>query len=131
VKRSVFVLGRRPLLASLAAALALPPCAGAARGESAVLAALEELFGGGPVATEVGRRALGVLGDASTHAIRRGFLDKLSLASLGELPVDRLHPVVRGLVRSDFAQGDTVEIDGWVLARTEALAAALVARTRY
>lgn len=46
------------------------------------------------------------------------------------LPVDTRHEeqltaTIRRRVEQDFMQGDTVQIDGWVLARTEARQAAL------
>jgi hypothetical protein len=48
------------------------------------------------------------------------------IAGLGA-PVDdeRLPALIRARVRADFAAGDIVTIDGWVLSRTEARLAAL------
>ena len=71
-------------------------------------------------------RALG-LAYLSEHPGERdpGFLHAVTLKGAGEGP--RAVRWLRARCRDDFSRGDTVRIDGWVLARTECRLCALVA----
>ncbi|MDP6346458.1 MAG: hypothetical protein QF578_05385 [Alphaproteobacteria bacterium] len=46
---------------------------------------------------------------------------------LNDLPLRELKTLFRDRVSQDFAEGDTVEVDGWVLARSEVQLCALTA----
>jgi hypothetical protein len=65
--------------------------------------------------------------EEGTGALTRLILSSMSLDEGYLVAVDRqaLLARVTSRVRADFAQGDTVEIGGWILARTEARLCAL------
>lgn len=109
------MMGRRPFLMALAASLFLPAAAGIRRPDLA--------------------RLLGWPAD-SARAVGRAYLATapaeaaLAAEALGPLLAARpLWPVLRRRIGEDFTSGDTVMVDGWVLARTEARLCALCALT--
>lgn len=114
----VLALGRRALLrwlggATLVALGVVRPGA-AADGEAVAEAAL----------ARIGRRYLALVpADGDVAALRS------ALGMTGGADVIALGARLDAAVRRDFAQGDVLAIDAWILSRTELRAAALVALT--
>lgn len=101
-------MNRRSFLAATVSSVAL----------GAPLGARAETHASGDAA-EIGSAALraGAV-EADAHVLRR----ELGLG-LAELPV--FDGSWRHTIRSDFAAGETVEVEGWILSRTEARLCAL------
>lgn len=120
-------LSRRHALAASAAALALPSLAVAAGPVPAQ--ALVEALDRPESARQVGLRVLAALPDPSRDAL------VAELAAAAGLAVEAVPAIDRSLLRSrldaaraaDFRRGDTVRVQGWVLASTEARLCALAA----
>lgn len=120
-------LSRRHALAASAAALALSSLAVAAGPVPAQ--ALVEALDRPESARLVGRRVLAALPGLSRDAL------VVELAAAAGLAVDAVPAIERSLLRSrldaaraaDFRRGDTVRVQGWVLASTEARLCALAA----
>ncbi len=117
-------LGRRTfLLFATAAAAAFgwrPPVWPQAAPEAASGAGLGFAFSHPDSAIAIGRRYLSRYPD---HAGARALADELGRAGAGDLARSAL----RARVREDFERGDTVLLEGWVLARSECRACAAVA----
>ncbi len=120
-------ISRRHALAASAAALALPSLAVAAGPVPAQ--ALVEALDRPESARLVGLRVLAALPDPSRDAL------VAELAAAAGLAVEAVPAIDRSLLRSrldaaraaDFRRGDTVRVQGWVLASTEARLCALAA----
>lgn len=120
-------ISRRHALAASAAALALPSLAAASGPVPAQ--ALVEALDRPASARLVGLRVLAALPDPSRDAL------VAELAAAAGLAVEAVPAIDRSLLRSrldaaraaDFRRGDTVRVQGWVLASTEARLCALAA----
>ena len=117
-------LGRRAFLMAAAAAA----CAGSVRAVARPIpgpapdAGLALVFRHRQSAIAIGRRYLSRYpGDVLPQALARG----LQRAGTGDRVAARL--ALRARVREDFERGDTVMLDGWVLARSECRACAALA----
>lgn len=113
-------IGRRTLLGLLGGS-ALGLLVGCSPGDDRAARACDAVAGAVPD-VPAGLLAIGVRyrelqPDDEIHAIGSGLPDGAADA-LAELA---------GRVRADFEAGDVVDVDGWVLARTEARAAAVLA----
>lgn len=115
------VIGRRAVAAIAVALLSvgIGPLAAHGRGR-ADQAVVEALLGGLGPARAIGRRYLDQAPEErDSRAVRRHLFGDRTM-SLGELRAD-----MNRRRADDFACGDTVLIDGWILARTEARLCAL------
>ncbi len=119
-------LGRRTFLLLAAAAAAAfgrrPPAWPRATPEAAPGADLAFAFKHPDSAIAIGRRYLSHYPDG---AGARALADDLRRAGAGDPTAAR--SALRVRVREDFERGDTVLLDGWVLARSECRACAAVA----
>jgi len=119
---------RRVLLAALASVLASPVLAwaipsGAARSNRIRAERLLSDLGG---AKAIGARYLALAPQESAPGFLAACLFPADGAgTCGEADPDRLRRALDDRRRRDFAAGDTVLIDGWILARTEARLCAL------
>jgi hypothetical protein len=123
---------RRPFLTLIAlaiSALALAPWRRAAAGlgsdssDSRFGASFAMLFSDPQGAREIGRRYLALFPEA---ADLQDFKNSLLPEDEGNSP-DRIRARLAELRRSDFAAGRTIVLDGWILARSEVQACALLA----
>jgi hypothetical protein len=86
-------------------------------------------FGAATRAREIGEEFLKQVGaDGSPESIQAAAAGALKLVSAGRTRQAALTSLVRA-VRSDFREGRTVELHGWVLSRTEAELCALTLLT--
>lgn len=119
-------LGRRTfLLAAMAAAAVFgrgAPAWPRPTPEPAPDAGLALVFKHPDSAIAIGRRYLGRYPDG---AASQALADELSRAGAGDPAAVRA--ALRARVRQDFERGDTVLLDGWVLARSECQACAALA----
>jgi hypothetical protein len=82
-------------------------------------------FGAAGIAREIGEEFLEQVGaDGRPESIQAAAAGALKLISAGQTRQAALTSLVRA-VRSDFRDGRTVELHGWVLSRTEAELCAL------
>ncbi|MHA1563675.1 MAG: hypothetical protein ACTSX7_00060 [Alphaproteobacteria bacterium] len=110
-------ISRRDILgfAAVAASALLPTLAGAGAGP--------ELFASPSAARAVGRRYLALYPEERDVAT----LQEALFSGQARIGGTALRQHVATLCRRDFAAGDTVIVDGWILARSEARACALSA----
>jgi hypothetical protein len=126
---------RRAVLAAVAAAAAVrpdPALAAAAEADAAAARAmLDALFSDRRSAAAVGAGCLPAAPQArpSPAALVRAILPRPALASARCVAPSRLAAALRAQIRRDFARGEIVAIDGWLLSRTEARLYALAAIT--
>lgn len=117
------ILGRRPLLAAAAAGAAMlatnpaPAAAGSRRG------ALAALVGDPAAAAPLVRAYLGLVPDAPDRL--RALAGRLAASGVGD--AGKLEAWLAAARRDDFAAGDVLVLEGWVLARSEAELLALAA----
>ncbi|MFT5489440.1 MAG: hypothetical protein ACI9JL_003875 [Paracoccaceae bacterium] len=90
---------------------------------------LAELVPDNPAIHDLGHTALRQSGGADVYpALADRLFGTLNQATTPT--ADRLRTHLQSLRDADFAAGDTVTVDGWILARSEAEAIALVALHR-
>ena len=122
-RRQLIKVAARLLAASPAVGLAGPWGAAAPAGP-AVLQRLREQG----AATAIGRPYLARFPQENAlHPLLTALLQKTSVGpdALDGLPSDRLRRFVREQRERDFAAGDVVILDGWIVARSEARLCAL------
>jgi hypothetical protein len=86
---------------------------------------LLELVPDNPTSQRLGAKAIQYLSRPDGPVITPGKL----LGALAETPSSTVHQLrlhLQSLRNADFAAGDTITLDGWILARSEAEAIALV-----
>ena len=117
-------IGRRTFLrlASVAAALGPLPAWAWPAPDAAPPAGLEQIFRHPDSAIVIGRRYLSRYPDEGPPEALAADLLRASGGGPAAARTD-----LRARVRQDFARGDTVLLDGWVLARSECHACAAVA----
>lgn len=112
-----------PIFCRRASARAAPFGDGSAR--QAEIRTLLSMFADIEVGARVGRRCVEALPAAERSVARLGQI------LLGDLPVagdiEQTRSLVGQRIRLDFADGDTIGVDGWVLSATEARLCALAA----
>jgi hypothetical protein len=118
-------LSRRRVVAAPFAALAMLPWRGTAADDEAPAGAarLAALMRHRASARVLGRAYLAEAGEEASPALlacRIGAACGLDASALAALPEPALRRALADAVRRDFAQGDTVMVRGWVLARSEA-----------
>jgi hypothetical protein len=117
---------RRRLLKAFAAApfFATPIAAGAALSETTLEARLAALAASNiSSARSIGRAYLSLdRSEADKDDLVRAVLDRMDLAPavLNRSNTTTLQSLIDRAIRLDFCQYDTVQLDGWVLSRTEA-----------
>ena len=119
-------LGRRAFLRAIAWGALLPLTGAAgARGEesSAFEAALLALLSDPSGAARIGRVYLA----GQPEEARRELLARRLCDALGEGPRSTLRERMARCARRDFTRGDTVQLSGWLVSRSEARLCALAA----
>jgi len=119
-------IDRRTLLAGAALSVAVGSGVAAARGEESDPGSrLAALFGSPSSARAIGRRYLTIRPEEASAAILvEAIVRDHPCAGTTER---QLRDLMRRAIRDDFACGDTVTLDGWVLSVTEARLCALAA----
>lgn len=119
---------RRWLLAALATVLASPAVPWADRRGAPRHLRPERLLSDLGGARAIGRRYLALAPQEAAPGLLARCLDaETGAGACGEAGPERLRRALDEQRRRDFAAGDTVVIDGWILARTEARLCALAA----
>lgn len=93
--------------------------------QSMLVTVVLNMPGDGEAARAVGRAYLAAYPSEERQSIVAGL--ESAAARIGKLRGETLFDALKRASRADFAAGETVEVEGWILSRTEARVYALAA----